>query len=120
MKIRSEVKLSNPIEEQRQLIDKLYLIVKGSCPEKFQKAKCKFVYEVFSDGSSSVGQEFYYTQNSEEISGFLARSLRRPVTGLVKELHSKMNAHTGGNWNAFTLFINEDSTVTTKFEYPTE
>ncbi len=36
---------------------------------------------------------------------------------LVKELHAKMKAHSGGDWDAFTLFINADGSVTTKFEY---
>lgn len=112
--------MTNPIEEQRQLIDQLYCIVNGSCPIGFQKAKCRFVYERFEDGSSSVEQEFYFTKNDQETSEVLDRELRRSVMGLVKDLHAKMNAHTGGNWGAFTLFINEDGTVTTKFEYPEE
>lgn len=112
--------MNNPIEEQRELIDQLYHIVKASCPLDFESAKCRFEYEKFDDGSSSVGQEFSYVQNKNEISEVLNRDLRRPVTGLVKELHAKMKIHTGGNWYAFTLFINEDGTVTTKFEYPNQ
>ena len=54
--------MSNPIEEQRQVIDQLYQIVKASCPVGFQKAKCRFAYEKFEDGSSSVEQEFYFTR----------------------------------------------------------
>lgn len=112
--------MTNPIEEQRQLIDHLYRIVKGSCPVEFQKAKCRFAYERFEDGSSSVEQQFYFTKNDQEISEVLDRELRRSVMRLVKDLHAKMKAHTGGSWDAFTLFINEDGTVTTKFEYPDE
>lgn len=110
--------MTNPIEEQRLVIDQLYQIVKASCPLGFQHAKCKFVYEKFGDGSSSVEQEFYFTKNNQEISEVLDRELRRSVMSLVKDLHAKMQAHTGGDWGAFTLFINEDGTVTTKFENP--
>lgn len=110
--------MTNPIEEQRLVIDQLYQIVKASCPSDFQHAKCKFVYEKFEDGSSSVETTFYFTKNSQEISAGLDRELSSPVMSLVEFLHVKMQAHTGGDWSAFTLFINEDGTVTTKFEYP--
>lgn len=107
----------NPIEEQRQVIDQLYRIVKDSCPNGFQHAKCRFAYEKFEDGSSSVEQEFYFTKDNREFSEVLDRELRRSVMGLVKELSNKMKSHTSGDWGAFTLFINEDGSVTTKFEY---
>lgn len=109
----------NPIEEQRQLIDQLYRIVKGSCPNDAELVKCRFDYaHGYSDGSISVGSEFSYYHNGRAHFPALDRDLRRPVRDLVKELHAKMKAHTGGDWDAFTLFINEDGSVTAKFEYP--
>ncbi|MTI02668.1 hypothetical protein [Roseibium sp. RKSG952] len=111
--------MSNPIEEQRLIIDQLYHIVKGSCPSAATSAKCKFEYDHgYEDGSFSVGQIFYYTEDGNSVSAALDRTLRTSVKDLVPELHAKMKAHTGGDWDAFTLFINEDGTVTTKFEYP--
>lgn len=111
--------MSNPIEEQRLIIDKLYRIVKGSCPSEAISARCRFEYDHgYEDGSSSVGEEFWHLSGKIQVSDLLDRDLRRPVMGLVKELHAKMKAHTGGDWDAFTLFINEDGSVTTKFEYP--
>jgi hypothetical protein len=117
LKTNLEVKLTNPIEEQRQVIDQLYRIVKGSCPVDVQKARCTFRYERFKDGSSRVEQEFYFTKNGKESSETLEPELRRPVMGLVKDLHAKMKSHTGGDWSEFTLFINQDGTVTSTFEY---
>lgn len=109
----------NPIEEQRQVIDQLYRIVKGSCPDGAELVKCRFDYDHgHSDGSISVGSEFSYFYDGKAHYPALDRELRRPVKDLVKELHAKMKAHTGGDWDAFTLFINEDGSVTTKFEYP--
>jgi hypothetical protein len=111
--------LSNPIEEQRLIIDQLYRIVEGSCPSQATSARCRFKYDHgYADGSSSVGQAFYYTTNGESVSAALDRTLRAPVMDLVIQLHAAMKAHTGGDWNAFTLFINEDGSITTKFEYP--
>lgn len=111
--------MDNIIEEQRQLIDQLYRIVKESCPKDFTSAKCRFEYDHgYEDGSESVGETFYYTKNGESVSAALKNEVAFPVMDLVPQLHEKMKAHTGGDWNAFTLFINEDGTVTTKFEYP--
>ena len=111
--------MSNSIEEQRQIIDQLYHIVRASCPEKATSAKCRFEYDHgYEDGSVSVGEEFRYEEDGRSVSEYLDRELRRPVMVLIESLHAKMKAHTGGDWDAFTLFINEDGSVTTKFEYP--
>ncbi|WP_057463275.1 hypothetical protein [Pseudovibrio sp. POLY-S9] len=113
--------MKNEIETQRQLIDQLYWIVKGSCPDGVSSAKCRFEYDHgYKDGSSSVGSAFSYIKGNEEHFPALNRDIRRPVKDLVPQLHSLMKVHTGGDWNAFTLIINEDGSVTTKFEYPDE
>ncbi|MFT6774209.1 MAG: hypothetical protein ACJA1L_001921 [Paracoccaceae bacterium] len=36
------------------------------------------------------------------------------------ELHALMKAHTGGDWNAFTITLDKDGKATVKFEYPEE
>lgn len=111
----------NPIEEQQQIIDELYRIVQGSCPDGAQSVKCRFDYgHRHSDGSISVGSEFSYLFNGKMNYPALNIYLRRPVKDLIRKLHAKMKAHTGGDWDAFTLFINEDGTVTAKFEYPNQ
>lgn len=110
----------NPIETQRLIINQLYQIVRSSCPAMADSAICRFDYQSFEDGSSSVGQQFEYMQAGISISATLDRKLRSPVMSLVKELHSLMKAHTGGDWQAFTLIVNSDDSVTTRFEYPDE
>lgn len=111
--------VDNFIEEQRKIIDQLYRIVKESCPEDVMSAKCRFEYDHgYEDGSESVGETFYYTRNNVNISAALKHTLAFPVMDLVPQLHAKMKAHTGGDWYAFTLTINKDGSVTTKFEYP--
>lgn len=111
--------MNNPMEDQRLIIDQLYHIVKGSCPSEATSARCRFEYDHgYEDGSESVGETFYYDKNGESVSAALDHTLAFPVMDLIPQLHAKMKAHTGGDWDAFTLFINEDGTVTTKFEYP--
>ncbi|MDO5657260.1 MAG: hypothetical protein Q4G36_02935 [Paracoccus sp. (in: a-proteobacteria)] len=111
--------MSNPIEEQRLIIDQLYHIVDGSCPADATSARCRFRYDHgHEDGSESVTETFYFTVDGKSVSAALDRELAFPVLDLVPQLHAAMKAHTGGDWDAFTLFINEDGSVTTKFEYP--
>ena len=111
--------LIDPIEDQRLIIDQIYRIIKGSCPSDATSARCRLQYDHgFEDGSESVEETFYYNRNGQSVSAALDHTLSFPIMDLVPELHAKMKTHTGGDWDAFTLFINEDGTVTTKFEYP--
>ena len=110
----------NPVEEQRQILDQLYRIIRGSCPPDIETAKCRFDYQRFEDGSSSVGEQFDYVEAGNLVSAALNRNLSAPVMQLVKQLHATMKAHTGGDWQAFTLTINKDGSIATKFEYPEE
>jgi len=108
----------NPVDAQKKIIDQLYQIVMGSCPTGIKEASCRFDYQRFNDGSASVGQRFEYVSGGKTVSTALDRDLRRHVMDLVKQLHAIMKAHTGGDWNAFTLSIDKDGRVMTKFEYP--
>ncbi|WP_057463331.1 hypothetical protein [Pseudovibrio sp. POLY-S9] len=108
----------NPIEQQRKVIDQVYHMVSGSCPQEATSANCRFEYLRFDDGSASVEEQFNYVVKDKTISTFLDRRLSEDSMILIKELHSLMKAQTGGDWNAFTLTINEDGSVATKFEYP--
>ncbi len=107
-------------EAQQQIVWQLYGIVSESCPKESDEAKCRFEYSRSNDGSTSVKQNFSYCVNDVRVYALLDRKLRSPVMGLVKELHALMKAHTGGDWNAFTLTIDNDGQVTTRFEYPEE
>lgn len=90
--------MNDPIEEQRQLIDKLYQIVKVSAPDNATSAKCEFEYwHGFDDGSSTVNQAFSYFLGKDEVSELLHENYRDEVTPIVKALHAKMKAHTGGD-----------------------
>ena len=108
------------IEEQKFIIDKLYRLVKGSAPNGAVSVECKFEYYCGKDGSRSVNEKFSYFFNGTKESNLLEyklNKLERPIT-LVPNLHKLMKAHTGGDWQAFVLTINQDGSVTTKFEYP--
>lgn len=108
----------NPIESQRQLIDKLYHLIRESITCEYDIVTCRFDYPRFDDGSSSIGAKLLYMCNGEEKSGVLRYPDRQILGSVIPELHAQMKAHTGGDWSAFTLTIKEDGRVTTKFEYP--
>lgn len=109
----------NPIEEQQALIDQLYRIVIESMPKVATEAGCRFEFHQSGDGSRSVDEQFWYVLDGKNVSALLNRPSDRewrPIR-LVPQLHAKMKAHTGGDWQAFTLTINGDGSVTTRFEY---
>ena len=119
LQISMEDKMNDLVDKQQNVLNELYQIVIGSCPDHITSVKCRFDYDHgYEDGSYSVGSAFSFIKDSEEKYSLLDENLNDPVTGLVVELHSLMKSHTGGDWHAFTLLINEDGTVTTKFEYP--
>ena len=106
------------IDNQQDILQKLYEIVSVSRPEGIGEASCKFDLELFEDGSSSVGQFFeYLDQDGVWVSSALDRELRLPVSKLVKDLHSDMLNHTGGDWDWFTLKIDSAEKVSVQFNY---
>jgi hypothetical protein len=108
----------NGIEEQKEIIERIYWLLRSSISEDSDSAKCEIRYERFEDGSSSIGGKASYTLGEEVTHCLLKYPDRRILDDAVPKLHAAMKAHTGGDWNAFTLFINEDGSVTTRFEYP--
>lgn len=111
----------NPIEEQQELITKLYHLIDQSAEEDYESATCEFEYFVAEDdGSSSIDSCFSYTVNDENISAFLNDTNPSMLNKLIPDLHAKMKAHTGGSWESFTLTIHKDRTLTVKFHYPEE
>lgn len=109
----------NIIVKQREYIDQLYWLIRDSIEEEYEKAVCQFSYDHgYEDGSFSTGSQLSYFQNGELItSNALRYPDRRILRHIIPQLHALMKEHTGGDWHAFTLTINEDGSVTTKFEY---
>jgi hypothetical protein len=112
----------NPIEEQRLVIDQLYHLMVESAEAGFDKATCRFEYYAEEDGSRAVDTTFGYEINglthSKHLNYRQARD-ERPIR-LVPKLHQLMRKHTGGDWQAFTLSIEENGQIKTKFEYGDE
>ena len=108
----------SPIENQRLLIDQLYHLVKKSIKGDFDTATCWFKYSVSDDRSSSIRSKFSYVKAGKIKYDHLAYPDDDILDEVIPQLHASMKPHTGGDWEAFTLRINEDGSVSTKFEYP--
>ena len=108
----------NPIEDQRQLIDKLYWRVKGSLTEAYDNASCWFDYQRFEDGSASIGSRLSYEHAGKTEYGRLRYPDSQILDDVIPSLHSAMRAHTGGDWHAFIRTIKKEISVTAKFEHP--
>lgn len=107
-----------PIENQRLLIDQLYQLVKKSIKDDFDTATCWFEYFVADDRSSSIGSKLSYVKDGEIKYDSLDYPDDDILDEVIPQLHASMKTLTGGDWEAFTLRINEDGSVSTKFEYP--
>jgi hypothetical protein len=107
----------NPIESQTQILDQLCHIMHISAEEGYSTLRCRFDYSASPDGSSSVGAQFCYVIDGKEKSTALVYPERKKLGELVSNLHKEMQAHTGGNWTAFTLAIGEDGKAKANFEY---
>lgn len=110
----------NPIESQTQILNELCRIVHMSAEDGYSKLSCRFDYSASQDGSASVGAQFCYVIDGKEKSTALVYPERKRLGELVPRLHKEMQAHTGGNWTAFTLVIGEDGKAKVNFEYPEE
>ena len=110
----------NNIDEQRQLVDKIYWLVRDSLGDEYDTATCRIDYPRFDDGSSSIGTRLSYERKGDTKYGQLRYPDDLILYDVVPQLHAAMKAHTGGDWQAFTLTINKDGSVTTKFEYQDE
>jgi hypothetical protein len=108
----------NPIEDQRQVIEKLRQLVHQSAPHAYTEAACRFRYFREADGSRAVDEQFWYYIDEQRVSAFLNDDVAVNPMQLVADLHAQMKTHTGGDWHALTLTIQKDGRVTTKFEYP--
>lgn len=108
----------NPIEEQKRILDQVYWLLKSSVSTDSETATCTIQYDRFEDGSSSIGGKAAYTIDGKVTHCLLKYPDRSILSEAIPKLHSSMKAHTGGDWNALTLTINRDGSVTTKFEYP--
>jgi len=108
------------LEDERKVIEKIYQLMVESSPANATEIICRFEYYQGEDGSRSVDDGFSYCLHGNRESAWLKykkNKSERPIT-LVSTLHRLMKAHTGGEWDAFVVRIDDDGAVKTKFEYP--
>lgn len=107
---------SDPIEEQRQIIEMIYHECLKIAPHDYLNAICTFEYNHgFEDGSSSISNQVTFTTKDGTKYG-VVRS--KEVRNQILELHKKMKAHTGGDWYAFTIEFAKNGKVSARFQYP--
>jgi len=107
-----------PVEEQKNIIEKLHWLVKISLEMPYDSACLWLDYQQFDDGSSSIGGRLSYTWEGEKKYAVVRSPEDEILDDVIPHLHALMKAHTGGSWTFFTLTIDKDGKVTTKFNYP--
>ncbi|OUY05878.1 immunity protein YezG family protein [Acinetobacter populi] len=109
--------MNNLVEKQTEILNSLLQIMDSSVNGEYQSLQCTFdYYRAEDDNSVSIGEKFFYKKDDELKSEFLIYK-NKAVPELVKELHTVMENHTGGNWKEFTLTLDENGKAHTKFIY---
>lgn len=104
------------IEEQTKILNSLLSIMIESIGNAYDSCSCQFEYDYgYEDGSSSTGAELSYIHNLENHS--IGIKSMGTIDSLIRELHSIMKRHTGGNWKKFILSLDETGKAHTKFIY---
>ena len=108
--------MSNIIEKQTNILNKLLNIMVDSIDGDYDSVVCNFEYDHgYKDGSSSTGAELSYSINSKNRS--IGIREMRVVDGLIRELHEVMTVLSGGDWKEFILTLDENGKAHTKFIY---
>ena len=108
--------MSNPIESQTDILSEIVGYLYDSAPSDFEEAICIFEYFCEEDGSWSVGSQFSYLANEQNVDGYLNDQYNE-VASLVAKLHNIMLSHTGGEWIVFTLSVKNGGPANVKFKY---
>lgn len=104
----------NPIDKQVEILNKLISMMMRSPETDYDTLTCRFELSIEDD---SVSQEFTYMKNGKSVSALLDDPDWEAMNWVFR-LHKEMKAHTGGEWTAFTLTLEEDGKAKTNFEYP--
>ena len=108
----------NLIEEQKQIIEKLYWLAKISLDGLYDTAELWLDYRRYDDGSSYIGGRLSYTWEGEKKYAIVRYPDSEILNEIIPRLHALMKSHTGGVWESLTLTIDKDGKVSTKFHYP--
>lgn len=105
----------NPLEEQTEVLNELAQILHSEAGDDYDFVMCEYEFlERYNTISSSLklsknGREYY----KEMSSGAPSQNAE-----LAFKLRTLMKAHTGGEWESFTLKIDDQGKAHTKFYYP--
>jgi Protein of unknown function, DUF600 len=105
----------NPFQRQTEILNLLVQAMHDSADSNYEKLECTFS---FSNLGKRCKSEFSFTKGGKEISEFLREKDGISEYSLLEELHTIMKAHTGGEWDSFTLTLDADGKAHTKFHYP--
>ena len=106
-----------PIDKQVSLLNDITQIVHDEADQNYEKLECNFKVLGEEDEMTAIVTSFFM-QADMKVNNTISGINLFKIVDLVTDLHKLMKAHTGGEWTAFTLFIEEDGSVRTKFEYP--
>jgi|JI7StandDraft_1071085.scaffolds.fasta_scaffold115913_3 hypothetical protein len=103
------------IFRQQEILDQLAAILHADAPQRYDTVSCRFQYE---HEYETISSQLSYVLRGKTHNARLSSGAATDNLILCEELRGLMAAHTGGEWDAFTLTLDRDGKAQTQFEYP--
>jgi hypothetical protein len=105
----------NPFDRQTEILNELAQNLHSDADCDYETALYEFTY---IPDYKTIENYFEFHRNSQKINRGSSDQFSWNNYLLAKELREIMKAHTGGEWNSFTLTLDADGKAHTKFHYP--
>lgn len=108
----------DPIEEQKAVLEEIYWVIRDASPAGCDTATCIIEFGVSPNGHFSVDSRVSYDIGGTTKHDIFDDDGLDVLDRTVPKLHALMKEHTGGAWSGFSMTVDKDGKLSTKFDYP--
>ncbi len=101
--------------KQQEILDQLAAILHANAPHRYDSISCRYTYE---HEYETISSQLSYALGGKTHNAQLSPGAATDNLVLCEELRALMAAHTGGEWDAFTLTVDREVKAQVQFEYP--
>lgn len=101
--------------KQQELLEQLTAILLADALQRYESISCRFQFE---HEYETISSQLSYVLRGKTHNAQLSTGAATKNLILCEELRALMAAHTGGEWDAFTLTLDSDGKADCRFEYP--
>lgn len=106
------------ITEQQAVLEDIYWVIRDASPVGCDTATCVVEFGIGSDGSVSVNSRVSYDIGGKIKHDIFDDDGLDVLDRAVPKLHALMKEHTEGCWSGFSMTVDRDGKLTTRFDYP--